>query len=131
MNVKPTVFISYSYTDWDAVSEILNALDQRQTKYWSDQRIAAGEEWQSQIEEAIASADVFILMVSPGFAASDFAMYETGQAVGISQQTGARIIPVIIKDGPLPSVLNRYQVLDARNMSPEEIAVKIEQLITR
>ena len=68
-------------------------------------------------------------MISPGFASSDFAMYETGQAIGISQVTGARIIPVLIKEGPLPSVLNRYQVLDARNMSPEETAVRIEQVI--
>ncbi|MET0070720.1 MAG: toll/interleukin-1 receptor domain-containing protein [Candidatus Thiodiazotropha sp.] len=128
---KPTVFISYSYTDWDMVSQILKALDQRNTKYWSDQRIAPGEEWQKEIETAIQSADIFILMVSPGFASSDFAMYETGQAVGISQVTGAKIIPVLIKEGVLPSVLNRYQILDARSMSPNETASRIEQIINQ
>ena len=129
MMPKPTVFISYSYTDWDQVSLILEALDQRNMQYWSDQRIPMGEEWQKQIKEAIESADVFILMVSPGFASSNYAMYETGQAVGISQVTGARIISVLIKEGPLPSVLNRYQILDARNLSPEDTAAKIEKVI--
>ena len=61
MMTKPTVFISYSYTDWDKVSLILKALDRGNTQYRIDQRITVGEEWQKQIEEAIESADVLIL----------------------------------------------------------------------
>ena len=131
MSTNPTVFISYSYTDFDTVSPILKALDQRNMKYWSDQRLAEGEEWKTQLQEAIATADVFILLVSPGFAASDFAMYETGIAVWSSQVTGAKVMPVMIKEGPLPTVLKRYQVLDALGMTPQEIAVRIEQLIAQ
>ena len=128
MNSEPHVFISFSYIDWDTVSAILEALDRHHIQYWSDQRIAAGDDWKRETDEAIESADVFILMVSPGYASSDFAMYEMGWAVGISRDTGAKIVPVIIKDGLMPSVLKRYQSLDARNMDAEEIAVKIGQL---
>lgn len=81
------------------------------------------------MEEAFASADIFILMVSSGYSSSVFAMYEARQAVGISLATGAKIFPVMIKDGPSPEVLRRYQFIDAREMSVEEIAGKIERIV--
>lgn len=67
------LFVSYSHRDEKYLEELRKYLDvDRRLDLWSDERIEAGQEWRSQIRDALAQADAAILLVSQDFLSSEF-----------------------------------------------------------
>jgi TIR domain-containing protein len=105
-NVEKThrnkVFISYSHTDREFLNRLLvhlRPLERRgNIDLWADTRIGAGRDWKKEIEDALASAAIGVLLISADFLASDFvAENELPQLLAAAEGRGTRILPVIVK----------------------------------
>lgn len=102
MTQKPTLFISYSHKDedWkDRLVEQLGALSHEGVvDLWDDRRIAAGSNWQSEIEDAMSRASVALLLISASFLDSEF-IKETETPFLLQRRAtqGLRVFPIIIK----------------------------------
>ena len=98
---QATVFISYSHKDeeWkDRLMTHLKALQMEDTlNVWDDRRITAGQDWKGEVEKAIASASVAILLISADFLASKFIRgKEVPPLLRRRENEGLRIFPVIV-----------------------------------
>jgi len=98
----PKIFISYSHKDeeWkDRLATHLGVLAQEGIlDSWDDRRIEAGDDWLPEIENAINSASVAVLMISANFLTSKFILdKEVARFFERRDRDGLRVIPLIVK----------------------------------
>ncbi len=94
-------FVSYAHGDHRACAKFrthLRAVERAlDVDFWADKRIRAGDCWNTEIARRIAEADVHLLLMSPGFFASDFIFDRELPAIAERCQRGALTIPVLMK----------------------------------
>lgn len=101
MSHSAHVFVSYSHDDesWcDAVARHLRSLhDPLDVTVWVDRhRIRAGSAWLPEIENALASADLAILLISPAFLSSDFIRKTELPRLLARREKGLPVIPILV-----------------------------------
>lgn len=118
----PTVFISYSHRDeaWkDRLVPQLQALEMAglDMKVWHDRKIDGGDKWYPEIQAAIDSAAVAVLLISPDFLASPFCVKEEVPAlIRRQEQGGMLLIPVLVRACPWKA----HRWLRERQMIPRD-----------
>ena len=117
--VRNQVFISYSHRDKEWLERLqifLRPLEREgKIQCWDDTRIQPGQKWQEEIEKALASACMVILLVSADFMASDFiANNELQPLLAAAEAEGVIILPVILSSSRFPRTpsLSRFQALN-------------------
>jgi tetratricopeptide (TPR) repeat protein len=108
-STRPTVFLSYSHRDetWkDRLATHLKALElQDDLEVWDDRRIATGDGWLAEIEQAMNRAAVAVLLISPDFLASKFIRgTEVPHLLKRRQEEGLRIVPLFVRPSTWPAM---------------------------
>jgi len=125
-----TLFISYSRadmveTDWIArLKMYLTPLVQAEMlDVWDDSRIKIGDIWRTEIDTALRKAGAAVLLVGPGFLASDFVMrHELPVLLEAASQRGTTLFPVVIGYcGYVATPLERYQAANDPNTPLESL----------
>jgi len=97
-----TLFFSYSHKDEALRDELEKHLAGLKhggiIDTWHDRRIEAGEEWATQIDDQLRTADIILLLVSADFIASRYCYdLEMKEALRRHEAGEARVIPVILR----------------------------------
>ncbi len=96
------MFVSYSHVDEGERVRLdvhLAPLAREQLiDLWCNRVIAPGSDWERDIEDELASADIVILLVTPDFVASAFCFEkEFATALRRHDEEGVPILPVLVK----------------------------------
>lgn len=116
---KPTIFISYSHKDvaWrDHLATHLRALQlQDSLTFWTDEDIGMGEDWLEKIQDAMNTASVAVMLVSPDFLASGFIIREeVRRLLERREQDQMPVFPILVR----PCVWKRVPWLARLQMRP-------------
>ena len=107
------IFLSWS-KETRTVAEALNAWLVAKNAgiecWFSSEDINAGQQWRTEIDNALKSADCAVICIGPSAVVSPWVLYETG-AIGSRKP----IIPIalLIPPSAIPPILSGFQVLNA------------------
>ncbi len=140
--MRNQVFISYSHSDreWlDRLQIHLKPLERKSSiSVWDDTRILSGAKWKDTITNALASAKVAILLVSPNFLASDFiANEELLPLLQAAENEGLTILWIAVSAslyneteiGNYQAANNPTEPLDS--LSPSQMNVALVKIVER
>jgi hypothetical protein len=100
------IFLSYSRRDGAHVDAFAAQLERSGYRTWVDRRgIAGGEQWRREIVEAVRTASLFLLFLSPNSARSDNVRKE----LDLAEQARVRVLPVAIAPVDIPDAM-KYQL---------------------
>jgi len=95
------IFISYAHDDknfFDRLISHLNIVKVHNIDFWFDQKIRTGEDWTSEIQNAIETAHLTICLVSNSYLGSAFVQNREFPAIQTRQKEGMILFPIIIED---------------------------------
>lgn len=114
--MRNQVFISYSHKDkrWlDQLQVFLKPMERSGINTWDDTNLKAGQKWRDEIQKAVESAKVAVLLVSANFLASDFISDdELPPLLSTAEKGGAVVLPVLISPCDLPESLSQFQAVN-------------------
>ena len=94
-------FISYCHEDKEwykkLKTHVASLVNYGQISIWSDHEIRAGEEIEQKIKEELSFAELFILIVSPHYLASDACMFEFDIASKRLTSKDLKIVPILVE----------------------------------
>ena len=116
---RTKVFISYSRQDAEWLERLrvhLKPLERRHgVEVWSDSDIKPGSKWREEINKALASAKIAVLLISADFIASKFVEEnELPPLLRAAKSEGAVILPLILSPSMFARIeeLSRFQAVN-------------------
>lgn len=126
------VFISHAASDQAVAQDIAKRLRSEGLDVWEDDDIVPGDNWARKIGDALAAADVLVVLVSPDSVKSPSVRREIDYALG-SKRLQNRLLPVLVRStDEIPWILEKLQLVriddDVRRGS-ERVVLKLKQLV--
>lgn len=110
---QPFVFISYSHKDSDKCAEIRRILDCEHIRYWYDNGLNSGDDWNLVIAQHLIKAEVCLVLMSGDAAASEYVKNE----LNLAFNHRVKIQTLMLHQFDLPLdvelMLGRYQRYDS------------------
>jgi predicted nucleotide-binding protein len=108
-------YISYSERDNRMKEQLrvhLKALERQGIiNVWDDQHIGTGDDWHNQIYDHIEKSDIFVVLLSPDYIASDWCYdVEFKRILERREADGIKVIPVILKKCDWRYIVRHLQV---------------------
>jgi Tfp pilus assembly protein PilF len=143
---RATVFVSYSHRDEKWLKRVqvhLKDLTRRGLiDLWDDEKIRAGDDWRKEIETALKSAKIAVLLISADFIASDFIVEnELPPLLEAAEKRGLKILSLILSPSLYETIesISRYQSVNPpskpfsslRRNEQEKFLVKLSEDILR
>lgn len=129
---KPQVFVSYSRADKDIAKRIVSMLEREDIPVWTDRELEAGSDWIQEIEAALSTSSVIVMLLSPRYLDSSTTSFERALALKTAMDTNKTVLPVLVKPvdpDSIPASLRRVQMIDAtRNV--DMAAKELQHAIT-
>jgi hypothetical protein len=141
---RTKVFISYSHADEEWLKQLKRHLKPLERKgrlaCWDDTHLRPGDDWKQEIQNALNTAQVAVLLISADFFASDFIDEdELPPLLAAAQAKGVRVLPVILNASRFARNPNlaRFQAVNSPDrplakMAPaerEEVFDRLAQII--
>ncbi len=139
------LYCSYSHRDAEFLQELLPHLKslerRRMIQLWYDRMLPAGEAWQAAIAQELNRADIFLLLISADYLASDSVWtYELPQIIERRDRDHIRVVPIILRptswnDSPvgqlqaLPKDALPVSQWKDRDMAWKSVVEGIEQIV--
>lgn len=110
---RPAVFISYSHRDEKLLGRLLPYLESLQreklAEIWADTKIEGGDRWRDEIEQALNSASIAVLLISQSFLASRFVYEEELPRIFRRQSEGVLVVlPVFLSPSTVTSTTIQF-----------------------
>lgn len=114
-------FVSYSSADGPVVLELASRLRADGIRVWLDQwEIHPGDNVNKRIEQGLDQSRVLLLAVSASAIASDWVSEERHSVFAGRGNDRRRLVPVLLEDVELPSLLKTKSYIDWRTRSLEQ-----------
>ncbi len=120
-----SIFISYSHADSDFVDQLEADLRSQGFETWVDrQRLAGGQRWRRELQEAVEHAQVLLLVLSPDAVASENVQIEYDYVLDL----GKLLIPVYYRQCDVPMELHAIQWIDFRHSYEQGLTALVQVL---
>lgn len=119
------IYLSYSYDDVSLIDKIKEALIEYGYETLSANDVKMGEMLYNSIFDIIKTSDYFVILLSENYINSEHSQSELYRIVGYAKSLEKSILPVLLADMKVPFDLSNISYLDAKNLSPTEIAEKM------
>ena len=130
------VFISYAQQDRDLADRVAHSIRGRGHTVFLDRTdLPPGDNFEEQIESAIGNSTLLVFLISPDSVAEGrFTLTELKIAQTRWKSAKNRVLPVMIRPTPLPTVPNYLRavtILTPEGNAPAEIAREVDRLAKR
>jgi hypothetical protein len=102
------IFISYARADKSFATKLARLLRREGFDLWIDQDIRAGSRWDSEIQAALTSAAIVLVILSPASVSSENVLDEVAYAL----DNGKPVVPLRLQQCNVPLRLTRLQHID-------------------